>query len=146
MREIVLIIALCLSSIGFSQVNKGAIIIGGNFNVSERKNTTNNPYINTFSDKETSIFINLKLGFYIHKNIIKGIGFAFEKFINNTNQNLGGEQKITARVNYLNPFVNIQSELTSKLKFNLRVNYNYGKGKVERTGYTNDYESKNKRI
>lgn len=115
-----------LINIGLSiqaQDQKGTVLFGGNFNYN---NSTNK---NSFSDKEdeSNLIINPEIGFYLSKNVVLGFGGGLQK-INNYRVLNGSNSRFEANLKFINFYLNFQSPIRERLKFNVSTNLKRGWG------------------
>jgi len=137
MKLLYAILILFTSSALLGQVNKGTILLGGSFSINNnsRDRIINN--IPTYSIDEERFTINPEIGWYVSKNTVLGFGVGMERGESKERERItdsfGAPTEVLSnsefKINFFNPFINFQSNISGKLKFNLGTELRIGKGK-----------------
>lgn len=136
MKLISLAYLVSLSFVCFSQIEKGSVILGGNFNINVTSYQEDRSVIVAFSEKTNEFELNTFAGRFITENVAIGLGFGLTRLeVNNTQREgfsgaqLNSSTQVSTR--YINPFINFQSKITEKLQFNLGTEFKLGRGDSE---------------
>lgn len=155
-KILLLLMAITVTHIAFSQINKGAILLEGNINFYETK--TEDEFFVNFSSgvydyKSTFFAVNPKIGFFTSETILVGIGLNYEHVGYRYKTTFDGVTFSTrtekSNLYFINPYIKKFIPIKDKLFLTLTGNAFIGLGKVKYTDEEDgaeDFEIKNDQI
>ena len=124
-----------ISISSYSQINNGSVVFVGGSSISNGTVEESASGAVLYSEENSRFLFNPKAAVFISKNLAIGIGVGFEntEFYRTDRSGFNAtENRSSTKVDnrFINPFLDFQSELTEKLKFNQGVECLFGAGEA----------------
>jgi hypothetical protein len=126
---IILFLIIISDTIVKAQIQKGAIVMGGDIRYSgksEKNEFSNNNFPVIKKENSSFFFIRPQVGFFVSNSTLLGIGLEYDRFVRNMHSSYNGNVTSTRLIDntilinpYLEKYISISDRFYFKMRFNL---------------------------